>query len=567
MKSKFIFILLIVLIGMIGTVSAVTTVNTYLYGVNATNGVFITPAWSTAQQTAFCTAGGWGNYFPGGSSRLWYHSNDWTTGLYDSQNYQNVGAYDQPSENRSVTAGGGTLSVRAYTTCQNDYPDRHFLYEYTTAPWPTFNWTASPLNGTAPQWVNFTVQNSTHAYTVDFGDGQILNYTSEEIPHVYSNPGTYSPKITIRNTSVSFTRNNYIVISAPPANLINFTVAAITNTGSFISGAGINIRNNTDNTWNNATYPSGVAVFNSSDGFFHYPLSIGETFTISTSATGFVTDTQNYTLQSINDYVPIVLTNTQQQALNGTWNLNVWVRADSDCTSIEGATVTVITGVSGQCTHEYPNGCTNYADQNGLAAFTNITPSSTAMIEVVDQAFYDTSVTVPVNPNTTQNIVVQMISHNVPLGKGLVGSGKRCTIGVLPVPTFPNGSPIPVTTAQTQIPVQTQTYIGQTPIPTPIQANTGGFWTEPKNTLKFMGADDTQIAFLLGMLIIFGCAVLGASPGLIMGGAGPFNPIGAEIGAITGTVLAMGLGFFPMFVVIIGIVGLILYVSIRVYSR
>jgi hypothetical protein len=82
-----------------------------------------------------------------------------------------------------------------------------------------------------------------------------------------------------------------------------------------------------------------------------------------------------------------------------------------------------------------------------------------------------------------------------------------------------------------------------------------------------MGADDTQIAFLLGILIIFICAVLGASPGLIMGGAGPFNPIGAEIGAITGTVLAMGLGFFPMYIVIIGTVGLILYISIRVYSR
>jgi hypothetical protein len=81
-----------------------------------------------------------------------------------------------------------------------------------------------------------------------------------------------------------------------------------------------------------------------------------------------------------------------------------------------------------------------------------------------------------------------------------------------------------------------------------------------------MGADPGYVGILMALFLAFA--------GLVVGSIGPsmftstivFNPVGGEIGALLGVAGSVAFGFFPLYIAIIVVVGLILYVSLRVYG-
>jgi PKD repeat protein len=227
----FLIIALLLLIGFAGLTIRVSAFPSDGLPYNVTNvtGEFITPEWTLAQENAFCTALGKGT--SGGTSRLWYHGDNWGS-PYDSQNYIYGGNYAQPPENRSVSYSGTTLSVLAYTVC-NDNPVRHYAYFMTTAPPPEFNFTANITTGTAPLTTHFTVYNSSGTLTYTFGDGSVQSgLPATGVSHQYSLAGNYT--VTVADSTHTLTKTDYIIVSNPEYWLsISPALAA---TGSWLSG-------------------------------------------------------------------------------------------------------------------------------------------------------------------------------------------------------------------------------------------------------------------------------------------------------------------------------------------
>jgi PKD repeat protein len=79
------------------------------------------------------------------------------------------------------------------------------------------NFTAEPLNGTAPLKVNFTDQSTGNpfSWTWDFENDGIIDNTTQNPQYIYQNPGNYSVVLTVKNATASHSVNktSYIVVN------------------------------------------------------------------------------------------------------------------------------------------------------------------------------------------------------------------------------------------------------------------------------------------------------------------------------------------------------------------
>ena len=128
-----------------------------------------------------------------------------------------------------IYATAGTYTVKL-TVSDGTLSDTEVKQNYITVPavvGPTAGFSANPTSGTAPLTVQFSNQSlqGTHpiaSWQWDFGDGGTSN---EENPtHVYTNPGTYTVKLTVSDGTLSnsIEKSNLItvaeVVTGPTAN-------------------------------------------------------------------------------------------------------------------------------------------------------------------------------------------------------------------------------------------------------------------------------------------------------------------------------------------------------------
>jgi len=118
-----------------------------------------------------------------------------------SYTYQEAGVYTV-SLTASNTAGSDTKTEKDYISVTGDIPPPVAMFE------------ATPLSGSAPLTVQFTDLSigPPTSYAWDFGDGGTS--TEANPSHVYSAGGTYTVKLTVKNSggSHTMTRENYISV-------------------------------------------------------------------------------------------------------------------------------------------------------------------------------------------------------------------------------------------------------------------------------------------------------------------------------------------------------------------
>jgi hypothetical protein len=201
--------------------------------------------------------------------------------------------------------------------------------------------------------------------------------------------------------------------------------------------------------WTNTTAATGSATFAATDVGV-YPISLGQTLRIYSSAYGFQPIDTNFTISQIAQSTDIFLTPLSAVPTHGNWNLVVTVADDQNCHAIYGATVTVLTGVSG------PGLYTAKTDNSGTAGFTNISASSSAGINIDATGYQSTNGVIPVFANTTQHVTFQLkpngagpsggscsggnVVNVTPTQTG--GGGGTSTITPTPTITDVNGNPI-----------------------------------------------------------------------------------------------------------------------------
>jgi len=119
-----------------------------------------------------------------------------------SYTYKEAGVYTV-SLTASNTAGSDTKTEKDYISVTGDIPPPVAMFE------------ATPLSGSAPLTVQFTDLSigPPTSYAWDFGDGG--NSTEANPSHVYTAGGTYTVKLTVKNSggSHTMTRENYITVA------------------------------------------------------------------------------------------------------------------------------------------------------------------------------------------------------------------------------------------------------------------------------------------------------------------------------------------------------------------
>jgi len=119
-----------------------------------------------------------------------------------SYTYKEAGVYTV-SLTASNTAGSDTKTEKDYISVTGDIPPPVAMFE------------ATPLSGSAPLTVQFSDLSigPPTSYAWDFGDGG--NSTEANPSHVYTAGGTYTVKLTVKNSggSHTMTRENYITVA------------------------------------------------------------------------------------------------------------------------------------------------------------------------------------------------------------------------------------------------------------------------------------------------------------------------------------------------------------------
>ncbi|MFA6363828.1 PKD domain-containing protein [Methanoregula sp.] len=159
--------------------------------------------------------------FSKGGSPTW---STWAMG--ESLNYTYLGA--APGMVQIVYTGGSSSTILASSDFGGHGGSPTTATTTTTTPvqTPVANFTATPLNGTAPLIVQFTdiSANSPTAWSWDFGDSTT---TINQSPiHNYTAAGTYTVKLTATNAAGSNTNTKvgYITVTAAPLlPVVNFT--------------------------------------------------------------------------------------------------------------------------------------------------------------------------------------------------------------------------------------------------------------------------------------------------------------------------------------------------------
>jgi PKD repeat protein len=145
------------------------------------------------------------NLSSGASSYSWNFGDGKTSSAGNPVNtYTNAGSYTVTLT--AIGAGGtGTLTRTSYIVV-------------TSSPPPIIaGFVANTTNGLAPLTVTFTnVSTGAVSYAWNFGDGKTSTATNPV--NTYTNPGSYTVRLTAINGAVSnsLTRTNYIVVSAAP---------------------------------------------------------------------------------------------------------------------------------------------------------------------------------------------------------------------------------------------------------------------------------------------------------------------------------------------------------------
>lgn len=123
-------------------------------------------------------------------------------------------------------------------------------------------------------------------------------------------------------------------------------------------------------------------------------------------------------------------------------------------------------------------------------------------------------------------------------------------------------APTPTVTEMTVVPTPTATIPGYVPL----TGNFTGFWAPFQNLFVAMGTGPEWAGILMASIIIFGGMILGSIGPSMFTGTIIIMPIGGEIGTIIGVLISVAAGFFPLYLALIAVCGLILYVSLRVYG-
>lgn len=289
--------------------------------------------------------------------------------------------------------------------------------------------------------------------------------------------------------------------------------------GNLIEGAAIHVKNLGTGIWTNRTGASTGAED------FYYPYY--SNLYIEATAGGYLPANRNWQVTGVPvDSVSLIMYPGVTPPITNT-SLFVSIFNGATGAGLEGAMVTLsdgqfkITPNSGVATFTVLNGSTYQisASKTGFVTGTKSATTSTSMLEV--------------------SILLQ----------------RQTT----PTPTpYPTPSPFP--TAITPTPIVT------VPGYQPAQGNFTGFWAPFMNAAVAMGANPGEVGILMALVLTFAGLVIGSIGPSMFVGAIVINPIGGEIGAILGIVGSIAFGFFPLYLAIIAVVGLILYVSLRVYG-
>jgi PKD repeat protein len=183
----------------------------------------------------------------------------------------------------------------------------------TPVPTPVVNFTATPLNSTAPLTVQFTdlSTNSPTTWSWNFGDGSNLSVVQSP-SHVYANPGNYTVSLTVTNSwgNNTLTKTNYITVTAP-VTVVNFNGTPLLGTNPLtVKFTDLSTNSPTAWSWNfgdgnttNATVQNPVHTY-SSIGLYTVSLN-------ATNAGGSNTLTKtNYVNVSVSNFTSYIIQNS-----------------------------------------------------------------------------------------------------------------------------------------------------------------------------------------------------------------------------------------------------------------
>jgi PKD repeat protein len=172
-----------------------------------------------------------------GSAPLTVQFTDQSTGssLSYSWDFNNDGTADSTAKSPTYTystAGTYTVKLTVTNTIGSNSLTRA-NYITVNNPATVANFTATPVNGTAPLNVQFTDRStgSGLTYQWDFNNDGTVDSTAQNPAYIYSIPGTYTVKLTVNGTGGinSLTRANYITVNYP-APVANFTATPTSGT-------------------------------------------------------------------------------------------------------------------------------------------------------------------------------------------------------------------------------------------------------------------------------------------------------------------------------------------------
>ena len=165
----------------------------------------------------------------------------------------------------SWDTSGTVTFVTERLTCQDAGNNNWRIWDFASVPRSDrmFNFTSapdfvgSPLTGSAPLSVSFSVSNLTNKTGLvwSFGDGNITTATGTPIGHIYQNQGTYSVRLDYMNGSAPayIQKNNYITVGAPNATKTKWFQTIDGTNGNIVLNSSIQLQDIENSSWVNAT--------------------------------------------------------------------------------------------------------------------------------------------------------------------------------------------------------------------------------------------------------------------------------------------------------------------------
>lgn len=312
---------------------------------------------------------------------------------------------------------------------------------------PSISFIGSPVYGSKPLTVNFnaTVSPTASIFRWNFGDGDISNISQSTTSHEYINEGIYSVRLDAYSVSYGWqntSMSEYISVGNMSGIELILDIKDAYNPSSYITGATASIQNMTSGVWGNTTANTGGIIFVDVGGL---PLSVGQSVKLCANKTGYSPECKVVTIPYSGYIETLYLTDLNHAATGGNWNLIVKVIRNLDQKPINGASVTLSTGVTGW----QPGMQGTNAD--GVTSFMNVSPSTMAMVDVVAQGYKSGSAVVSVIPNSTQHVTIELvqIGHTpveTPITPGPTGTGATPEPTAVPYPTVTDIHGNPITT-------------------------------------------------------------------------------------------------------------------------